>query len=424
MKIVNQINFQPGDSFTDSATYIASTARLNWDPSLYTSVTEILFQVNTLCDDGSVEGDVLLYDVTNDRTITTISFDSVAYGPKFSGNIKTLIPEACVLGVWFRRPAGDANKFARIYSASLSIKQDTSLANRKTAAYFPIFNYQILEYNVNWQELISRDFAIPFDEIDGAFEAVFEGFLWSSTGEAVRLRLYDVTASEVVSDSEVSTISESFVPFATGKLNLIDSHVYRVQYKVDDLGNIATIGSGFVRVVQSGFNKCLAVPSTWNVIDGVLDTDWASAYSRAWFDPTEIEATDSLTYKFNWNIRSLAAGENGIQVRLYDSEADAMIVGTYHSRLGDGDTSFYLQDTPVLPETLTILTLTSICDTSHTLGIGFLIAVMEETLPAGAAYQADPSLRTGFSSFVSQFMKRRKANLVPLETPDGVNFCW
>jgi len=424
MKIVQQLGFELLVRSSTSATYELLKDRIYFDPDQFTEIQAVYLEISTKWLNGAAEGDVQFYNITTSEVLATFHIDEATWTRHVSADLKASLTSACVIGLRMRRTVGAGINYPGTVNGSIIVCQDDPESSRKTASYFPLRSEDDGFGGAGWGADVSIRLKPRIDEFDGAVNARFEVFLKCNEGETCRAKLYDATAEEDVAGSEVSTNNTDWTRCVSGNISLDSSHEYYVMTG-SDVGYLGWyMISSMVVITAQAFNKIAANCAVFARALCDVSNGLNSFGGVCLFRNSLITGPTSLSFKYDWQYYVISAGSKEGTVQLYDVTAAGAIVGTVHEYSFAGYEYGMWQDDPTLPGADNELTQQTDDYYGVAFGLGHLIALQRDDLPAGPSLPADPTQPTGYHCFMSQFIRNLFANAVPLETPDGINKWW
>jgi hypothetical protein len=425
MKITQVLQFQNDEYGTSSSSWWQWGHGTRFDPSDFTGIQKIYFEVVGKANNAGGSGRVALYDVDTGQNITgsELTINQTSFTRVRSGDLSSVLSSAktFLVNMIFDQGTGGIT----ILAAKLIVQQDTNEANKKTMTLFPCISYYTWSLG-SWTGHTVRGRVKPkIGSFDGTVVCKFGTFLYSLYGPTAYIRLYDLTAGAPVDGSELSTNSTSPVWLESGPITLVDGHIYYIQMKSASMFQDALAYSPCIRIYASGFTKIAAIVGATGEDHNVSGGGYVYQDGDTLFEPAYISAGTSLSYVIQ---QVLAVGQSGswaFNHRAYNKTADAAIAGTTHAQSGSSQLGTVVEDAVTMPSVESSIVLQSDFTSSDDyLGPGLIVALMEEALPSGLSLPANPMQPSGYHCFMNQFLRNVLAGLVPLKTPDGVNKCW
>jgi len=421
MKLVQQLQQVQSELSEGAGTLHESSGYVQFIPSRYSGITAIYFEAVGHMNTGANTGKVELYDITHDNVIATLTINTTSDSIYTSSDIKSSLTEDSLLVVRYYRTSGGSSDTLYVHNAKIVVLQDISDV-RKTATYYPMQHAEEFTSSTTYQTPPEYKKAkIYTSGNNGSVKIYLEAVLSAMSGGVAYVRLYDKTASQVVSGSEVSVSSTSPTYVKSGELSLTDGHYYCVQHKSGVSGKYMYSNECHVVIVNEGFTETQCMASTFGYDPGVSGTTWRTENFDKYYG-SNIDA-DELNYKWLYN-DSLEDWGSGVTVRqrLTRQDNGEVITNSLVETSYIASTYWlYLEATPTLPTE--DVQINQQVEYQYDLGqyYGRILAFLKEALPENPFFVPDPSMPSGYHAFMSNFLKNVTANYKPLATPDGTN---
>jgi hypothetical protein len=310
------------------------------------------------------------------------------------------------------------------YGSRLIIKQDTSLANRKTVTYVPLGIY-CSDFYGSWNSIETfHQRKIKVDDYDGTKKFTLQMYLWSPTEGTAQGRLYDITAAAEVAGSLVETNSPTPVLLESAELTLDATHEYQFEVKAPGYYFSAYAYNPQLKITQSGFTKTASIPIQFGMYKNYPAGTYLNQFGQAKYEPDDISAEDGITYQMQCRWKFQEYSEHTVHARVYDITHAAAIAGTTHEEVRSAPADGVYEDTPTMPDTEANIINQIDQAADYETDWYMLFAMQEEALPAAPSLPADPSQPSGYHCFMNQWLRNIISGHIPLKTPDGVNQCW
>lgn len=397
--------------------------QLRFDPTKFTQITSIYFEAEAEMWDAAQEAYVELWNYSTSTLICTLTFDSTTRTVKQSENIVDFLTSFAILDIKFY--CKNSGTHITKYQSNLKVNQEFTTTDRKTVTYLPIYVQSSIEEGPGWNPQM---YPVPTPQIDKFNGNVTVNLIcraycteYSAYG---KFRLYDVTLDEAVANSETTFTNTTFYIFSSSALTFVADHEYAFQvYIPEEMGGLI-FRDVALTITQTAFTKTAPVVDYTRAGYDSSIAGWEGAYPFNHVNPTWFSALDLLQFNVHALIEKILYAEETVSTRLYDKTAAAVITGAEHTYNGPDSADAIINDD---------VDLTTEADLELQFSTGLEIfgarnvtfrAWMEDNYAQQGFQYADASKPTGFTCFMSQFLKNRKAGNVPFLTADGVNRCW
>lgn len=421
MKIVQSIGIlnQRVTATTDSIT--TSRGYLRFIPARFSGIQAIYFDACGLLEDTGEDAYVELYDVDASSVIATLTFNGTTIQKQTSADIKSSLTETKNLVVRYYRDNDVGGSRFILCSASLIVVQSDDTASKKTAIQMNMCLANTTTTNSLYQGNEIYKQKLFKSANDGTIKAYLEAWLWSTGTGTSYVRLYDATAGQVVTGSELSVNSTTPTYAISGELSLTDSHEYYVQYRNGTSGQTAYHNDVHLTQTVEAFTKCVAIVCEIGYTNSLETTGWKIQSERSYLGAKLSANTITYEWDITVSINDWNVGDH-LYLKLTNKSTGTAFTGSEIDIENTGQGSWlYLRQsiTPVTSD-ITVQYQENLQYSSGSLS-NRIVAFLEGEIPTYPYVPPDPTMPAGYHCFMSNFLKNVTANYRPLATPDGVN---
>lgn len=419
MKIVQCIPILGGPYVATNQSLTALKSWWKYIGARYTGVTAIYFEFTAQMTHESGVGHVELYSMEIEDPACTLYPTGTAVTKYRSADIKTAFADGKDMVVRAKMDAtGDIGDMY-LWNCNIIIEQDDATEAIATTSHYYLPRDISTTTSNTWQGSEHHVQKIYTADCDGTVLCYLEAYLYSTSGGTSACRLYDKTAGEAVTGSEIKTTEVDAVLVTSGALNLVDGHEYYLQYRNETAGKTAYGCAAHIVVKQSGFTKCISIPAQHGWYRENQTAGWHTLSQLSW-EGTKISA-GLLGYKFNFydNIE-FGVEDGGCNVKIIRTDTGATITGsTVNIPWSETAVHYDGRLTPTMPADDCTIALQDDSYYSYGMRLATILAFMEPTPPTYPYIPADPTMPSGYHAFMSCYLKNVTANYRPLATPDA-----
>jgi hypothetical protein len=421
MKIVQEIAICGFDQ-TYSTVLTETFQHLFFQPSKYTGITAIYFEIWQTASNTDGESFVELYDKTHSVSLASWQVSSQTLQHHKTVDIKNSLTESCELIIRSKRVGGTYGS-SQFQNGCLIIEQDTVDDVKMTAAYY-VTNLGSDVYTQNWWIYSESTRNLPrISANDGIVKVNLEVYTKCAAGQTAYIKLFDYDADVDVPNSEMNTTSTSWVKLTSPELTLIEGHRYYVMIKGGVNGKNYWFSTAYLIVTVEGFSKCAAL--ILSKITQEIDSDNPKKILPEEEFPLDKLQANKITYQYDIKHYTDETSPSGLDFSLRNIDTNENVDDSlYHIPYGDTVSTF--ETVTFKPSECTNFIVTYWENTEYSMEWygASIFALLEGEYSEPVSLPADKNQPSGYHCFMSQFFKNMLAGLIPLKTPDGVNKCW